>query len=143
MFLIYRFLLFFVIIILNLILLLLFEFLFIFEDWSLKFELFLNFLRCIFVKLLFIVMFMILLYKNINDCIQDRGGLFFYCKQCWENEIVVQMYMFVWVDFFVVVFVIFGFEIVRKFFFKYCYCFRKIGMIQFDILCNVIDFVYG
>lgn len=129
--------------ILNLILPPLFEFLSIFEDWSPKFELLLNLLRRTFVKLPSIAMLMILLYKNINDRIHYKGGLPFHCKQCWENEIAAQMYMLVWVDFFVVVLVTLGLETVRKLLFKHCYCFRKIGMPQFDIPRNVIDLVYG
>lgn len=79
-----------------------------FEDWNPKFELLLNLLRRSFVKIPFIAMLMILLYKNINDRTLHNGGMSPHCKQCWENEIAAQMYMLVWLDFFVVVLVTLG-----------------------------------
>ncbi|XP_074614795.1 transmembrane channel-like protein 7 isoform X2 [Acropora palmata] len=129
--------------ILNLILPPLFEFLSMFEDWNPKFELLLNLLRRTFVKIPSIAMLMILLYKNINDRTLHDGGMSYHCKQCWENEIAAQMYMLVWVDFFVVVLVTLGLETARKYLSKNCNCFRTIGMAQFDIPSNVIDLAYG
>ena len=114
-----------------------------FEDWNPKFELLLNLLRRTFVKIPSIAMLMILLYKNINDRTLHDGGMSYHCKQCWENEIAAQMYMLVWVDFFVVVLVTLGLETARKYLSKNCNCFRTIGMAQFDIPSNVIDLAYG
>lgn len=128
----------------NLILPPLFEFLSVFEDWSPKFELGLNLLRRILVKLPSIAMLMILLYKDLGDRIQDSASpLSAHCEQCWENEIAAQMYMLVWVDFFVVLLITLGFETFRKLLYKHCNCFKKIGMAQFDISRNVIDLAYG
>lgn len=114
-----------------------------FEDWNPKFELLLNLLRRSFVKIPSIAMLMILLYKNINDRTLHNGGMSYHCKQCWENEIAAQMYMLVWLDFFVVVLVTLGLETVRKHLSKNCNCFRAIGMAQFDIPRNVSDLTYG
>ncbi|PFX25466.1 Transmembrane channel-like protein 7 [Stylophora pistillata] len=128
----------------NLVLPPLFEFLSVFEDWGPKFELGLNLLRRICVKLPSIAMLMILLYKDLGDRIQDDSVLLSaHCEQCWENEIAAQMYMLVWVDFFVVLLITLGFETFRKLLYKHCSCFRKIGMAQFDISRNVIDLAYG
>ena len=128
----------------NLILPPLFEFLSVFEDWSPKFELGLNLLRRIFVKLPSIAMLMILLYKDLDDRIQDSSSpLSAHCEQCWENEIAAQMYMLVWVDFFVVLLITIGLETLRKLLYKHCSCCKEIGMAQFDISRNVIDLAYG
>lgn len=128
----------------NLVLPPLFEFLSVFEDWGPKFELGLNLLRRICVKLPSIAMLMILLYKDLGERIQDDSlPLSAHCGQCWENEIAAQMYMLVWVDFFVVLLITLGVETFRKLLYKHCSCFRKIGMAQFDISRNVIDLAYG
>ena len=128
----------------NLILPPLFELLSIFEDWSPKFELGLNLLRRIFVKLPSIAMLMILLYKDLDDRIQDDSSpLSAHCELCWENEIAAQMYMLVWVDFFVVLLITLGLETLRKLLYKHCTCCKRIGMTQFDISRNVIDLAYG
>lgn len=128
----------------NLILPPLFELLSIFEDWSPKFELGLNLLRRIFVKLPSIAMLMILLYKDLDDRIQDDSSpLSAHCELCWENEIAAQMYMLVWVDFFVVLLITLGLETLRKLIYKHCSCCKRIGMTQFDISRNVIDLAYG
>jgi len=127
----------------NLILPPLFEFLSMFEDWSPKFELGLNLLRSIFIKLPSIAVLMILLYKDLNDRIEDSESLSPHCEQCWENEIAAQMYMLVWVDFFVVLLITLGLETIRKLLYKRCNCFKRFGMAQFDISRNVIDLAYG
>ena len=128
----------------NLILPPLFEFLSVFEDWSPKFELGLNLLRRIFVRLPSIAMLMILLYKDLDDRIQDDSSpLSTHCELCWENEIAAQMYMLVWVDFFVVLLITLGLETLRKLLYKHCNCCKRIGMEQFDISSNVIDLAYG
>ena len=128
----------------NLILPPLFEFLSVFEDWSPKFELGLNLMRRICVKLPSIAMLMILLYKDIDDRIQDSASpLSAHCEQCWENEIAAQMYMLVWVDFFVVLLITIGLETLRKLLYTHCSCCKAIGMAQFDISRNVIDLAYG
>lgn len=114
-----------------------------FEDWGPKFELGLNLLRRIFVKLPSIAVLMILLYKDLNDRIQDDQSLSLHCKQCWENEIAAQMYMLVWVDFFVVLLITLGLETLRNLLYKRCSCFQRIGMTQFDISGNVIDLAYA
>ena len=128
----------------NLLLPPLFEILSLFEDWSPKFELGLNLLRRIFVKLPSIAMLMILLYKNLGDRIQDESSpLSTHCELCWENEIAAQMYMLVWVDFFAVLLITLGLETLRKLLYKHFNCCKKIGMEQFDISRNVIDLAYG
>ena len=128
----------------NLILPPLFEFLSMFEDWGPKFELGLNLLRRILVKLPSVAVLMILLYKDLNDRIQDSESLSSHCQQCWENEIAAQMYMLVWVDFFVVLLITLGLETLRKFLCKKCRCLReKVGITEFDISRNVIDLAYG
>jgi len=127
----------------NLILPPLFEFLSMFEDWSPKFELGLNLLRSIFIKLPSIAVLMILLYKDLNDRIEDSESLSPHCEQCWENEIAAQMYMLVWVDFFVVLLITLGLETIRKLLYKRFNCFKRFGMAQFDISRNVIDLAYG
>ena len=114
-----------------------------FEDWSPKFELGLNLMRRILVKLPSVAVLMILLYKDLSDRIQDNESLSSHCQQCWENEIAAQMYMLVWVDFFVVLLITLGLETFRKLLYKHCSCFKKIGMAQFDISQNVIDLAYG
>ena len=128
----------------NLILPPLFEILSVFEDWSPKFELGLNLLRRIFVKLPSIAMLMILLYRDLDNQIQDKSSpLSAHCELCWENEIAAQMYMLVWVDFFVVLLITIGLETLRKLLYKHCNCCKRIGMAQFDISRNVIDLAYG
>lgn len=128
----------------NLILPPLFEMLSLFEDWSPKFELGLNLLRRIFVKLPSIAMLMILLYKDLGDRIENKSSpLSAHCEVCWENEIAAQMYMLVWVDFFVVLLITIGLETLRKLLYKHCNCCKRIGMAQFDISRNVIDLAYG
>lgn len=127
----------------NLILPPLFDFLSMFEDWSPEFELGLNLLRRIFIKLPSIAVLMILLYKDLNDRIRDSESLSVHCEQCWENEIAAQMYMLVWVDFFVVLLITLGLETFRKLLYKHCSCCKIIGMAQFDISRNVIDLAYG
>lgn len=114
-----------------------------FEDWSPKFELGLNLLRRIFIKLPSIAVLMILLYKDLNDRIQDSESLSAHCERCWENEIAAQMYMLVWVDFGVVLLITLGLETLRKLLYKHCNCCKRIGMAQFDISSNVIDLAYG
>ena len=89
-------------------------------------------------------MLMILLYKDLDDRIQvDSSPLSAHCELCWENEIAAQMYMLVWVDFFVVLLITLGLETLRKLIYKHCSCCKRIGMTQFDISRNVIDLAYG
>ncbi|EDO32630.1 predicted protein, partial [Nematostella vectensis] len=131
----------------NLLLPLLFEFLSIFEDWSAEVELALNLWRRVFVKLPSVAALMILLYINIDKKTKKKSRNQHYrleaCEQCWEDELAAQMYMLVWMDFFVVILTTLGLETLRKVFYNKFSCFRRIGMQQFDIPRNVLDLVYG
>lgn len=129
--------------VLNLLLPVLFNALSNFEDWSPSFEVSINMFRTVLLKLASIAVLMITLYVEVESRCNDNPENC--CQQNWENQIASQMYMLIWIDFFLQVVVALVVTTVWKLLYKHTACFKKlpIGLPEFDIPKHVLTLVYG
>lgn len=129
--------------ILNLVLPIVFNALSSFEDWSPGFEVSINMFRTVLLKLASIAVLMITLYVQVEKkCNEDEDSC---CQQNWENQIASQMYMLIWIDFFLQVVVALVVTTIWKLLYKHTACFKKLpfGLPEFDIPKHVLTLVYG
>lgn len=128
---------------LNLVLPILFAALSNFEDWSPSFEVSINMFRTVLLKLASIAVLMITLYVQVEENCADSPQTC--CQQNWENQIASQMYMLIWIDFFLQLVTALVVTTIWKLLYKHTACFRKlpIGLPEFDIPKHVLTIVYG
>lgn len=128
---------------LNLVLPILFAALSNFEDWSPSFEVSINMFRTVLLKLASIAVLMITLYVQVEENCDDSPQTC--CQQNWENQIASQMYMLIWIDFFLQLVTALVVTTIWKLLYKHTACFRKlpIGLPEFDIPKHVLTIVYG
>ncbi|KAL9956729.1 hypothetical protein ACROYT_G038252 [Oculina patagonica] len=126
---------------LNFILPLLFNVLSNFEDWSPRFEVNINLFRTVLLRLASIAVLMITLYVEVENRCDDSPETC--CQQNWENQIASQMYMLIWIDFFLHIMVsLFG-TTIWKLLYKHTTFFKRFGLPEFDIPKQVLQLVYG
>ncbi|PFX22961.1 transmembrane channel-like protein 7 [Stylophora pistillata] len=126
---------------LNFILPLLFNALSNVEDWSPRFEVNINLFRTVLLRLASIAVLMITLYVDVETrCDEDQKKC---CQQNWENQIASQMYMLIWIDFFLHIAVSLVGTTVWRLLYKYTSFFKRFGLPEFDIPKQVLQLVYG
>nr|XP_058970366.1 transmembrane channel-like protein 7 [Pocillopora verrucosa] len=112
-----------------------------FEDWSPAFEVNITLYRNIILKLASLVVLMLKIYTQVGETCETSPEMC--CKQFWENEIASQMYMLIWIDFFINIFSTIIVTTLWKLMYKHTQCFKKVGMPVFDIPKEVLGLVYG
>lgn len=129
--------------VLNLVLPVLFTSLSNFEDWSPSFEVSINLFRTVLLKLASIAVLMITLYVEVGKRCSESPETC--CQQNWENQIASQMYMLIWIDFFLQVVTALIVMTIWKLLYKHTSCFKKLpfGLPEFDIPKHVLTLVYG
>ncbi|XP_058971095.2 transmembrane channel-like protein 7 [Pocillopora verrucosa] len=126
---------------LNFLLPLIFNFLSKREDWSPRFEVNINLFRTVLLRLASIAVLMITLYVDVETrCNDDPDKC---CQQNWENQIASQMYMLIWIDFFLHIAVSLVGTTIWRLLYKHTSCFKKFGLPEFDIPKQVLQLVYG
>lgn len=126
---------------LNFILPLLFNVLSNFEDWSPRFEVNINLFRTVLLRLASLAVLMITLYVDVETrCDDDPTKC---CQQNWENQIASQMYMLIWIDFFLHIAVSLVGTTIWRLLYKYTSFFKRFGLPEFDIPKQVLQLVYG
>ncbi|CAB3988804.1 transmembrane channel 7 [Paramuricea clavata] len=107
-----------------------------FEEYSPSFELAMNLLRTVLLKLASVASLVITLFIEASKR-ED-------CDRCWENQIAAQMYMLVWLDFIIVLFTTLIVDLVYRLLFDHTRVMRKFAPApEFDIPRNVLELVYG
>ncbi|EDO48330.1 predicted protein [Nematostella vectensis] len=113
-----------------------------FEDWSPRFQVNISLWRTVLLRLASIAVLIITLYVDVGKKCDD--GEKSCCQNSWENQIASQMYMLIWIDFFVVIATTLGMETILRLLFKHTRLFRKLNVMpEFQIPKNVLDLVYG
>ncbi|XP_028413133.1 transmembrane channel-like protein 7 [Dendronephthya gigantea] len=106
-----------------------------FEQYSPSFELAMNLLRTVLLKLASVASLVITLF--IEAAKRDD------CENCWENQIAAQMYMLVWLDFIIVLFTTLIVDLVYRLLFDHTKFKKFAPAPEFDIPRNVLELVYG
>ncbi|KAJ7371092.1 Transmembrane channel-like [Desmophyllum pertusum] len=112
-----------------------------FEDWSPRFEVNINLFRTVLLRLASIAVLMITLYVEVEKRCDESPATC--CQQNWENQIASQMYMLIWIDFFLHIFSSLVGTTVWKLLYKHTSCFKRFGLPEFDIPKQVLQLVYG
>lgn len=126
---------------LNFILPLLFNLLSNFEDWSPRFDVNINLFRTVLLRLASIAVLMITLYVEVEIRCDENPVTC--CQQNWENQIASQMYMLIWIDFFLHILVSLVGTTIWKLLYKHTSFFKRFGLPEFDIPKQVLQLVYG